>query len=240
MFKQKFIAVAMIVAAFVAVLPTGTFASSKPKKSATFKVRIENVSSKDGLVASDESHYPFVLSPGIFVLSDADKSLFKAGRKASAAIEAQAEDGDPTALADKFLTVVGSTNLGVFNMPVGSDKPAPILPGDAFEFTFTASEGTKLNLTTMFGQSNDLFYAPERAISLFDNGKPLSGDITANFQLWDAGTEVNEAPGIGADQAPRQKAKNTGAAENGVVHLVKDRFAYPDTKDVLRITIVAQ
>jgi hypothetical protein len=58
--------------------------------------------------------------------------------------------------------------------------------------------------------------------------------------LWDAGTEVNQAPGIGADQAPRQKMTNTGADENGVVHVVKDGFSYPETKDVLRITISAQ
>ncbi len=33
--------------------------------------------------------------------------------------------------------------------------------------------------------------------------------------------------------------KNSGAAENGVVHLVNDGFSYPNIKDVLRITIVS-
>jgi hypothetical protein len=130
--------------------------------------------------------------------------------------------------------------LGVFTKPVGSYMDSPILPGSAFEFTFTASEGAKLNLATMFGQSNDLFYAPANGIDLFVNGIALNGDITDKFELWDAGTEVNQAPGIGADQGPRQKAKNTGAAENGKVHLVKDGFVYPNVKDVLRVTISAQ
>jgi hypothetical protein len=95
-----------------------------------------------------------------------------------------------------------------------------------------------LNLITMFGQSNDLFYAPTHAIALFDEkGNPVTGDITSSFELWDAGTEVNQEPGIGADQGPRQKMKNTGAAENGTVRLVNDGFVYPNTKDVLRITI---
>ena len=98
-----------------------------------------------------------------------------------------------------------------------------------------------LNLSTMYGQSNDLFYAPERAIDLFDaKGNPVSGDVTDKFLLWDAGTEVNQAPGLGADQGPRQKAPNTGADENGVVRLVNDGFTYPNTKDVLKVTITVK
>ena len=31
--------------------------------------------------------------------------------------------------------------------------------------------------------------------------------------LWDAGTEVDETPGSGANQAPRQAAPNTGEAQ---------------------------
>jgi hypothetical protein len=73
---------------------------------------------------------------------------------------------------------------------------------------------------------------------LFDQqNKPIQGDITHTLVLWDAGTEVNQEPGAGSDQAPRQKAPNTGAAENGVVRPVRDQFTYPNTLDVLRVTI---
>jgi len=37
-------------------------------------------------------------------------------------------------------------------------------------------------------------------------GNPRTGDVTADVQLWDAGTEVNMEPGVGADQPPRQSA----------------------------------
>ena len=130
-------------------------------------------------------------------------------------------------------------SYGIFDTPIGGDKPSPIFPGGAFEFTFMATKGMKLNLTMMYGQSNDLFYAPDASIDLFANGKALSGDITDKFLLWDAGTEVNQAPGLGGDQGQRQKGPNTGADENGVVRLVKDGFAYPETQNVLRITITA-
>jgi hypothetical protein len=242
MLKQRLITGFAVIAAMIFTLQTVSFArGGDSKKTATFVVRIENIASSDGIAAQDGSRYPFALSPGFFGVTDTRNVVFEDGKKASAALEAQAEDGDPGLLMKKFLTVLGGLNLGVFTTPVGGDKPSPIFPGGAFEFTFTAAQGKRLDLSTMYGQSNDLFYAPKTAIDLFDaKGNPLSGDITDRFFLWDAGTEVNEAPGIGPNQGPRQKGPNTGTAENGVVRLVKDGFTYPETRDVLRITITAK
>ena len=241
MLKQKLFVMTALVVALILGFQANSFALGGGKKrQAKFTVRIENISAADGLTAQDGSRYPFALSPGMFVLTENKTDFFKVGKKAGEGLEAQAEDGNPESLAKRLLTKIGSANMGVFNMPTGADKPAPILPSGSYEFTFTAEEGMKLNLVAMFGQSNDLFYAPARAIGLFEDGKALSGDITDKFMLYDAGTEVNQAPGIGDVQAPRQKSPNTGAAENGVVRLiedVKDGFDYPKTKDVLRITI---
>src|SRR5260370_37052928 len=94
----------------------------------------------------------------------------------------------------------------------------------------------------MFAQSNDLFYAPrEEGIALFDaSGKPTRGDVTSQILLWDAGTEVNEEPGLGPNQAALQAAPNTGPAEHGVVRPItegKDGFHYPTVPEVLRVTI---
>lgn len=242
MFKQKLIASIAVIATLILTTGlTGLASARKPKKSAKFTVRIENISDKGGLTASDGTKFPFALSPGVYLISNGKTEIFRAGKKAGAELESQAEDGDPSLLAKKFAPKVGSVNEGVFNTPMGASMPGPLVPGNSFEFSFTATEGQKLDLVAMFGQSNDLFYGPEKGIELFDaDGKPLTGDITGKFLLWDAGTEVNQAPGIGPDQAPRQKAKNTGAAENVPVALVKDGFMYPNTTDVLRITITAQ
>jgi hypothetical protein len=98
----------------------------------------------------------------------------------------------------------------------------------------------KLNFVAMYGQSNDLFYAPEKALDLFVKGEALTGDITDRLMLWDAGTEVNQAPGIGDQQAPRQKSANTGATEIGVVGPVRDAYSYPNVKEVLKVTITRQ
>ena len=77
-----------------------------------------------------------------------------------------------------------------------------------------------------------------------DRGQGLEAQsedgITAQIILWDAGTEVNQEPGIGPDQGPRQKAPNTGEAENGVVRNAKDvkyGSAYTKVSSVMRVTI---
>lgn len=218
-----------------------TTVSAKAKRTATFKVKIENIGSQDGLAAADGTKYPFALSPGMFVVNHKKQYLFDENKKADLALELQAEDGSPETLSKKLLTKVGSIHMGIFNTPAGADKPGPLLPGGVYEFSFTGSEDMKFNLIAMYGQSNDLFYAPRVALDLFDKeGNPLTGDITDKLLLWDAGTEVNQDPGVGDEQAPRQKMANTGKAENGVVTLVKDGFTYPNTKDVLRVTITAQ
>ena len=71
------------------------------------------------------------------------------------------------------------------------------------------------------------------------SGKPKSGEMTAQLSLWDAGTEVNEEPGLGPNQGPRQTAPDAGVTEHqGIAH-VHDKYAYPRTGDVLRMTITS-
>jgi hypothetical protein len=45
-------------------------------------------------------------------------------------------------------------------------------------------------------------------IELFKDGKAISGDITGQMMLWDAGTEVDQEPGIGSDQGPAKRAEH--------------------------------
>jgi len=241
MFNQRFI-ILFVIAVVTLLGSVSIFANNtEDRKPISFKVRVENIADAAGVAAQDGSKYPFALSPGFFIVSNRSSLVFENGKAASRQLEAQAEDGDPSLFLKKYLSRVGSLYANVFNKPIGSDKAAPIFTGQAFEFTVYAAAGMKLNLAFMYGQSNDLFYAPDAAIDLFDaNGDPIDGDITDKIKLWDAGTEVNQAPGLGADQGPRQKAPNTGADENGVVRLVNDGFTYPETKSVLRVTIEAE
>lgn len=209
-----------------------------------FTVRVENISKPEGMAASNGEKFPFALSPGMFVLSEKSAPFFmeqKMARKNG--LEMQAEDGDPSGLVKALETMHHSSNLhGVFNTPVGAMAAGPIRPGDSYEFTVTAAPGMKLFMMQMFGQSNDWFYAPSaNGIALFDSkGKPVSGDITDQLYLWDAGTEKDEEIGIGPNQGPRQKGPNTGDDERGVVHRVNDaRYAGRNT-EYFRVTITPE
>ncbi|MEJ2149324.1 MAG: spondin domain-containing protein, partial [Chloroflexota bacterium] len=154
-------------------------------------------------------------------------------------LEALAEDGSPSALDSALEGYMGVLDHGVFNTPVGMSESGTAAPGETYEFSFVASPGAYLSFATMSVQTNDLFYAPDGAgIPLFDADlRAVRGDITDQISLWDAGTEVNQAPGEGADQGARQAAPNTGADEGGVVQIVNDGFTYPDTADAIRVTI---
>ncbi|MDN5201801.1 spondin domain-containing protein [Fulvivirgaceae bacterium BMA10] len=154
-------------------------------------------------------------------------------------LEALAEDGDPGPHAASLATMRTVEFSGVFNTPDGASAPAPIFPGEAYEFTIQGKPGANLSFATMLVQSNDLFVGPgENGIPLFDRyRRPLSGDITDLLDLWDAGTEVNEFPGAGLNQAPRQSGPNVGEDENGPVVIVRDQFEYPELSDIIRVTI---
>jgi hypothetical protein len=178
------------------------------------------------------------IAPGVFAVHSAAVRLFTGGQvDAGLGLEALAEDGNPSGLAAAVSGLAEVSSSGVFNTPSGAAGAAPAFPGDEYSFSFEATAGERLSFATMFVQSNDLFYAPaDVGLELFSaSGTPLSGDITASVMLWDAGTETNEAPGIGMYQAPRQPGANSGPAEGGLVRLVDDGYTYP--MSVIRVTI---
>ena len=194
--------------------------------------------------ASDGSKWPFAMSPGLCIVHTNNAPVFSSGKKdRGKGLEAQAENGNPATLAKSLESDKGVNSVVAFNTPLGTKEPGPIGPGAAYECSVEAARGSKLTITSMFGQSNDLFYAPnESGIALFNNAKPISGNITSKIILWNAGTEVNEEPGIGPNQAPRQKVPNSGKDENGIVKnikSVKDGFTYPKTASVMKVTITA-
>jgi hypothetical protein len=217
------------------VLGVSALAQHGGKEETKFTVRIENISPEQ--TAPDGTKWPFALSPGLFVLHEREVRLFRTGLPAINGLEALAETGSPDEIV-KVLEGRQHKGHGVFNTPVGANEPGPLGPGGVYEFSFTAKPGMRLSLALMFGQSNDWFYAPKRqGIDLFNNGRPLSGDITADLMLFDAGTEVDEEPGIGPNQAPRQKAPDAGAPENGKVHAVKTSLFATKTGELFRVTI---
>ena len=240
--REFAIGLALLMAAYLTQFTVAT--ATRKVEPTKFTVRVENISNPEGMTASNGQKFPFALSPGMFVLSDKSAAVFAEGKPARKnGLEMQAEDGDPSGLVASLVAMHHSSNLhGVFNTPIGAMAAGPIRPGDSYEFTVTAAPGMKLFMTQMFGQSNDWFYAPgANGIALFDaKGAPISGDITGQFYLWDAGTEKDEEIGIGPNQGPRQKGTNTGEDEHGVVHRVNDARWTGKNAEFFRITITPE
>lgn len=231
------IAILMLSSAVV-LLPAETALAEegddKMDEGVAFLVRIENV--------SGDSDLPTPFAPGVWVLHSEPGPLFIEGEADKGyGLEALAEDGDPSALAEA-LNGMG-LHAGVFNTPAGADGPGVALPGGAYEFEVKAAPDTPyLSFATMFVQSNDLFIGPgEAGIALFDmDGMAMEGmqDITAELQLWDAGTEANEEPGVGGEQAPRQSGPNMGIPDvDDTVRVVDDGYAYPEVAALVKVTI---
>jgi hypothetical protein len=79
----------------------------------------------------------------------------------------------------------------------GAGSPALILPGQSVSIQFSAAKGEALTFASMYGWSNDLFFAPANpGILVYDtNGKPIEGDVSSQVKLWDNGTRINQKPG---------------------------------------------
>lgn len=173
-----------------------------------------NISSRSGLVS------PF--APGAYGIN---MPVFINGQASASTLEALAEDGNPT----------GFTNA--FAIPTGASNPAPIFPGGAYTFSFSAKEGDLLSFATMLVQSNDWFVGANE-LALFINGTAISGDITNRVNLYESGTELDEYPGAGGNQAPRQSGPNTGVEESGVVSSIATPILnVPSVANMVKITI---
>lgn len=191
----------------------------------TFKIVISNVSKNDTLQVPGAAPTKAPIAPGVAVVSPDANPIFKAGNPAGKdGLEALAEDGNSEGLLKALQAKYGNK----------ADMFAPGL-----EFEVKAKPGDHLSFATMFVQSNDKFYAPANgSIALFDAaGKPVSGDLTNLVRLYDAGTEKDEVPGSGPNQAPRQKAMNQGSDEGGNVRLGSDGFTYPAVNAVIKLTV---
>jgi len=221
------------------ILTVACVASGNGDKPTKFTIRIENITKPDAFTASNGVKWSLAFSPGTAIVHTENAPIFTSGKKdRGKGLETQSEDGDPSMLAKSLQGAEGIKSVTVFNTPVGAGAPGPITPGAAYELTISAMPGDRLSMTIMMGQSNDWFYAPaESGIELFKDGRAISGDVASQLFMWDAGTEVDQEPGIGSDQGPRQKAPNTGKSENGVVHKVRDGKMYSQASGVMRITI---
>lgn len=224
-----------------------------------FTIRIENMSTSHTLHTS-RGDKNIGLSPGAWALHTGNNPMYAVGSPATIGLQRLAEDGNPEGLYSDLQLLPGVKATGAFNH-IATPYPVTgfIGPKQFFEFIVPdAAPGDRLSFVTMFIESNDWFYSNNaQGIELFDAvGNPMSGDVTSQMGLWDAGTEVNEEPGLGMDQAPRQSRPDTGTEENAPVYAIvppadgsdasrrqagmgndSQTWKAPDVQSVIKVTI---
>lgn len=239
----------LIVAALCCAIPAGLHAQAvaqgRPADPGTvqFTVRIENVSAK-ALKLTGGGSSDINLSGVAWAVHRGGNPFFTPGEvEPGLGLKAFAEAGQPERLLqslDKARSPdIGA--LGVQAVPVGSEGPDILSPGGVFEFTCSAKPGDRLSLVMMLGESNDgLIATGSTPIELFRGQRPLSGDVTARMGLWDAGTEVNEEPGVGRNIGMKQGAPHAGDPERRPVRPMSEAEhgkVWPAASRIVRVTV---
>ncbi len=210
-----------------------------------FRVVIENVSVNNTLPTSRiDGTIP--LSHGVYAIM-ASGDLFTMGQTADAGTSRIAEDGFTTEKTNSLNNQDGVRDHGEFVAPGGPDNGAALFAGETSTFMISARPGDKLQIQTMFVQSNDWFYAfGNGGLDLFNGNDPITGNVTSDLVLYDAGTEIDEVPGVGIYQKPAQGPldMNFGPADATTTitqaTVRHTQFTIPATASVIRVTITPQ
>ncbi len=166
------------------------------------------------------------ISPGVYAVHGAAEPLYSLGlADRGQGLERLAESGNNGPLLDAMTGIAAGGELaaaGAFDIPLGAAAKGAARPGDAYEITVSGLPGDRVSFATMFGMSDDWFFATTPGgIALFDAwDMPVSGDVSEQLAIYDAGTEVDEELSIGPDTGPQQPAPDTGAADP--VHQVRE------------------
>lgn len=230
-----------------------------------FAVRVENVSTTSTLVLAKGGALSMPLSPGVWAVHTGGNPILAPGRMdAGIGLKGLAEAGMAGELSANLARVPGVQSHGVLDKPMmrvaamnrmtnsmgANPSPEQMVPADGrmlmsgsrVDFTIEGSPGSHLSLAFMLGHSNDGIIGTGAAgIALFDaSGRPVTGDVTSALGLWDAGTEVNEEPGVGRNQGMRQGAPSAGDPERRPVRAMADAEygdRWPAANRMVRVTI---
>lgn len=181
------------------------------------------------------------LSGVVWAVHGGDGRLHEAGSRASAGLEDLIEDGRPQLLLEQLEQLAAAEELEAFGLAPADGSV--LEPDDAVEFRVFAWPGDQLSFVTSYLAANDKFIAPQLSIPLFDDdGVARTGELEWALMLFDAGTEVDEPPGLGAHQFERQPRRGAGLDENEIVREVYGEWngwEYPRADQILDIRIEA-
>lgn len=183
-----------------------------PAAAATLKISVTNNSGQGGLT----------LTPLLAMFHNGTFDTFTTGTKASAGLEALAEDGNTAPAAAALANAQASSQSAVVTAPQGFAGAPLIEPGETGSIIVDVDPTNQafFSYLSMILPSNDQFIGngDPTAHRLFDAAGNFLGTQTINvtgLNAYDSGTEVNN--GLGSPFA--QTGPGAAKDENGVVTL---------------------
>jgi len=176
------------------------------------------------------------LSPVLVVVYNGiSNPVYSVGQNdAGHGLTALAQKGDASGLADYLKTVKGVKN--VYILPAASSTVLlPVIngtEGSSVSQQLSIVKGDKIAIATMYGFSNDWFFATKGDIDATQKG-----DISSQVGLFDDGTAVNQFPGAGVTQF---NLAGTPLTENQPVAEVPNPNAFttlPAIDNIVKVTI---
>lgn len=164
------------------------------------------------------------LSPALVVIYRGDKNpIYELGKMDSGmGLKEIAQTGNVSKLQNSLKSFPGVKGIYV----AGN---APVTPGNKVIANFKADPGDKIAYVTMFGSSNDWFYANETNIDAI-----VKGDLSSKTALFDSGTGVDQYPGAGNRQA---LFGGTPQSEAMVISKVGTVYPVPAVQNVIKVTV---
>jgi hypothetical protein len=181
-----------------------------------------NVDPLKSLVADQTGIITTLHGAIVVVYTGNTNPIYQLGQKdAQLGLAALAQRGDPAQLKASLEKVPQVRKIYTLTDTV--------LPGKSMECTYEAAANEKVAFATMFGYSNDWFFA---------NGPELNaltkGEVTSKTVLLDDGTAVSQYPGAGNAQFV---FGGTRMPEDKAISAVGDTFPVPAVEGIVKITI---
>lgn len=164
------------------------------------------------------------LSPALVIIYRGDKNpIYELGKMDTGmGLKDIAQFGNVSKLQNSLKSFPGIK--GIY---VAGNSPVP--PGNKIMTNFKADPGDKIAYVTMFGFSNDWFYANEISIDA-----TVKGDLSSKTTLFDSGTGIDQYPGAGNNQA---LFGGTPQSETMVISKVGNQYPVPAVQNVIKVTI---
>lgn len=177
------------------------------------------------------------LSPILIVVYNGiENPIFNIGAQdRGEGLTALAQSGNATTLADALKSKSGVEKVYVLPDPQNTVLLPSIggNPGGKVSQELLLKEGDKIAIATMYGFSNDWFFAfGSDGISA-----DLRGDVSSHIKLYDDGTAVNQFPGAGVNQL---NLGGTPTPEANSINEVPNPNAFttlPDLSSIIKVTL---